>query len=145
VDALASLGAAASANAIIPLLHDEDRSVRIAAARTIGGLAFAPAREALEKVLTSKNLRDADRTEKLAFFEAFGRTSGAEGVPLLDRILNNRNWLGRGEHPEIRACAALALSKIRHPSARESLSAAAQDKDPVVRVAVMRASRVEGE
>src|SRR5690606_3724125 len=96
------------------------------------------AREPLEAVLASKRIRDADRVEKLAFFEGYGRLAGVAGVPVLDKILNSRRWLGMGEAPEVRACAALGLARIRHPSARDSLSAAASDSDPVVRAAVTR-------
>jgi HEAT repeat protein len=119
--------------------------VRISAAKTLGGIAFGPARPDFEKVLASKKMRDVDRTEKLAFFDAFGRLAGAEGVPILDRMLNNKSWLGRGETPEVRACAALALARIRHQAAREALQSAANDKDPVVRSAVARALRGDSE
>jgi HEAT repeat protein len=144
IDAVVALGAASAANSIVPLLEDPVREVRITAARALGSLAFAPARAPLEASLGSKRLRgEADRTEKLAFFESYGRLAGQEGVALLDRILNNRSWMGRAETPEVRACAALALARIRHPSASESLNAAARDKDPVVRSAVARALRGE--
>jgi HEAT repeat protein len=62
-------------------------------------------------------------------------------VAVLDKILNSRGWLGRGEAPEIRACAALGLARSRHPSARAALTRAASDQDPVVRNAVARALR----
>src|SRR5690606_16106443 len=124
---------------IIPLLEDADREVRLAAARAIGSFSLANGRAALEAALGSKRLREADRTEKVAFFEAYGRVSDAEGVPFLDGILNSKGWLSRGEPAEIRACAALALGKVRHPSARESLGRASNDSDPVVRSAVARA------
>lgn len=143
VDALFALRAAASANAIIPLLDDPDRDVRIAAAKALGALGFTGARPALEAAIGSKRMREADRTEKVACFEAFGRVAGPEGVPVLDRILNARGWLGRGEAADHRACAALALARIRHPSARAALGRAADDADPVVRSAVTRALRGE--
>jgi HEAT repeat protein len=60
-------------------------------------------------------------------------------VPVLERILNGRSWLGRRESAEIRACAALGLGKVRHPAAEKALNAAAADPDPVVRSAVGRA------
>lgn len=141
VDALVGLRAAVAGPALISLLEDPERDVRMAAARALGALSHATARPALESALQGKRLRAADRTEKLAFFEAFGRLGGADAVPLLDRLLNSRGWLGRGETPEIRACAALALARVRHPSAREALETASDDADPVVRTAVNRALR----
>jgi HEAT repeat protein len=143
ITALQELRAAAAGRSLLPLLGDSDRGVRIAAARAIAALDFAPARTALEGFITGKELRAADRTEKLAFFEAYGRLAGGEGVALLDRALNGRSWLGRGETAETRACAALALARVRHPTARDSLMAAANDADPVVRTAVARALRGE--
>ena len=62
-------------------------------------------------------------------------------MPFLGKLLNSRGWLGRGESPEIRACAALGLARVRHPSARAALETAAEDADPVVRTAVSRALR----
>ena len=80
-------------------------------------------------------------SERIAFFEAYGVLAGPEGVPLLERVLNGKNWLGRRESAEIRACAALGLGRIKHPAAEKALNAAAADADPVVRTAVGRALR----
>src|SRR5690606_18107686 len=128
-----------------PLLEDPERDVRIAAARAIGNLGFGAGRSALEAALGSKRLREADRTEKIAFFEASGRIGDQGSVEVLDRILHAKGWLNRGEPTEMRACAAIALGRIRHPAARQSLEKAANDSDPVVRSAVARAIRGEAE
>ena len=141
VAALVELGAAISGAAVAVLLQDPDREVRIAAVRALAALGYSAARPALEAAIDSKQLRAADRTEKIAYFEAFGALGGAEGVASLDRMLNSRGWLGRGESPEIRACAALGLARSRHPTARTALARAAEDQDPVVRSAVARALR----
>lgn len=143
VETLAALRAAAAGNAIVPLLEDPDRDVRLASAKALGVLSFAAGRSALEAALASKRLKEADRTEKIAFFEAFGRVGDADSVPVLDRILNAKGWLNRAEPTDLRACAALALGYLRHPSAREALTRAANDADPVVRSAVARAIRGE--
>lgn len=143
IDALVELRAAVAGGALVALLDDPDRDVRVASARALGSLAYAPARHALEAALESKRLRAADRSEKIAFFEAFGRVGGAEAVAFLDRTLNAKSWLGRGESPEVRACAALGLARVRHPSGQKALQAAANDADPVVRSTVARALRGE--
>lgn len=143
IDSLQELRAATAGKSILGLLDDSDREVRVAAARALSALEFAGARAPLEELVTSKRMRSAERTEKIAIFEAYGRLAGAEGVTLLDRILNGKSWLGRAESAEVRACAALALARVRHPSARVALSAAANDDDPVVRSAVARALREE--
>lgn len=143
IGAMQELRAATAARSILDRLEDDDRDVRIAAARALAILGYTPARGPLEAAVTGKRLRGADRTEKIAFFEAFGRLGGADAVPLLERMLNGRSWLGRGEPAEVRACAALGLARVRHPSAQAALAAAADDEDPVVRTAVARALRGE--
>lgn len=143
IEALVSIRAATAANGMVPLLNDADRGVRSAAARALGALSHTAARQAFESILDGKPIREADRVEKVAFFEAYGRLAGAEGVPVLDKILNSRGWLGKSEPSELRASAALGLARIRHPSARDALSKASSDSDPVVRSAVARALRGE--
>ena len=65
-------------------------------------------------------------------------------MKLLDGFLNGRGFLGRKESGEIRACAALALGKMKAPEATAALEKAAEEQDPVVRSAVSRALRGEG-
>jgi HEAT repeat protein len=139
VEALQELRSPNASEALEAALEDADGKVRVAAARALSVLRYAPAKARLEAALDGKKLREAELTERIAFFEAYGGLAGAEGVPLLERILNGRSWLGRRETPEIRACAALGLGKIRHPAAEKALNAAAADPDPVVRSAVGRA------
>ena len=145
VEALVALRAAVAGSALVKLLDDPQREVRIAAARALAALEHAPARELLGEAVTGRRIRGADRSEKIAFFEAFGRLAGGEAVRVLDEMLNSRGWLSRGEPPEIRACAAIGLSAVRHPAARAALEKAAKDGDPVVRSAVGRALRGEGQ
>jgi len=48
---------------------------------------------------------------------------------------------GRREEPDIRACAAVALGRIKTANATAALQKAANEKDVVVRNAVSRALR----
>jgi len=90
-------------------------------------------------------LKDTDLTEKMAFFEAYGSLAGASGIPALEKLLVPKGGLlARKEDPETRACAAMALGKIRTPAAREILQKVTQDKEPLVRNAVSRALREVG-
>ncbi|HEX8907384.1 MAG TPA: HEAT repeat domain-containing protein, partial [Longimicrobiaceae bacterium] len=139
VEALQELRSPTASEALEGALEDADGKVRVAAARALSVLRYAPAKAKLEAALDGKRLREAELTERISFFEAYGGLAGADGVPVLERILNGRSWLGRRETPEIRACAALGLGKIRHPAAEKALNAAAADPDPVVRSAVGRA------
>ena len=94
----------------------------------------------------SRDLRDADRTERLTFFELYGSLCGDGGVPFLGSLLNAKGGLfARKEDPELRACAAVALGRIGTAAARDSLQLADGDKDVVVRNAVTRAMRGGGQ
>lgn len=142
VEALISIRNAAALDALQNTIDDEDRDVRLAALRGLGSLRYAPARQRLEKALDSKLVRDADLTEKMAFFEAFGAVATADNIDMLDRMLNGRKLFARTT-PELRACAALALGKINAPAARTALEQAATDQQPIVRNAVLKALRRE--
>jgi hypothetical protein len=141
IHAVQELRAGVAAGALQRLLDDREREVRIAAARALSTLRYPPSRVPLENLLGSRRMRDADVTERIAVFEAFAAVAGPQGVPVLDRLLNGRGWLGRKEMPGVRAAAALALGRIAHPSAAEALNRAANDAEPVVRTAVTRSLR----
>ncbi len=143
VEAAVSLKASTAAGALQHTLNDPERDVRIAAARALGALRYAPAAKKLAEILASKEIRVADISEKVAFFEAYGMVAGDEAVRPLDKLLNGKGFLGKREPPEIRAAAALALGKVPGAEARASLNRAAREEDPVVRSAVNRALRSE--
>ena len=109
--------------------------------RALGARAHRAALPRLEAAVKSKALREADLTEKMAMFEAYGSLCGDGGVSLLDTILNGKGFLGRREDAEIRACAAMALGRIGGDRAADALRRAGSEKDVLVRNAVNRASR----
>lgn len=129
-----SIALAAAQDALI----DEDREVRITAARGIGTLRYQPARPRLEELLDSKLLRETDLTEQIAMFEAYAAVAADDGVRTLDKLLNGRRLLGK-QSPELRACAAMALGRVGSAPARAALQQAAGDPHPMVRSAVARA------
>lgn len=142
VEALVQIKTGAALDALQMALEDDEREVRIAAARGLGSLRYGPARTKLEDLLQSKIVRDADLTEKIAFFEAFGAVANAESVAMLDRMLNGKKLFSKSS-PELRACAAMALGKVGSPASKAALQQAMQDKEPMVRNAVMKALRQE--
>jgi HEAT repeat protein len=143
VEALVAVRSSAAIEALQGALTDSDRDVRIAAARGLGTLRYQPARTRFEEIMQTKRFLDGDLTEKVAFFEAYGSLGAPESVPVLDKLLNGRGFLGRRPSSELRACAALALGKIGTPAARAALERAVGEADPVVRSAVARALRQE--
>lgn len=141
VEALTAVGSPTALRLLERAVEDGERDVRIAAVRYLSSRGHRGAFQRVEGAVTGNKLRQADLTEKMAFFEAYGSQAGAAGIPVLERILMPRGILGRREDAETRACAAMALGKIRSPDARAVLERAAQDKEALVRNAVGRALR----
>ena len=141
VHALSEIGTAGAMQALEHAVEDSDRDVRLAATRALGARAYRPVLPRLEAAVKGKIVREADPTEKMAFFEAYGSLCGDAGVPFLDGLLNGKTFFGRREDPEIRACAAMALGRIGTDKARESLRRVGDEKEIVVRAAVNRALR----
>jgi HEAT repeat protein len=140
--ALAEIGSPGAMRALESALDDADRDVRVTAVRAMGARGHRAALPRIEAVVKGKAVRDADRSEKMAFFEAYGTLAGAEGIPLLDELLNGRTALLRLKvDPDIRACAAMALGRIGTPEAEAALRRASDDKDVRVRAAINRVLR----
>ncbi len=138
-----SIPSSVLANAIQAALDDPSREIRIEAARSLGAIEYSPAASRFREIIGGKSIREADITEKIAFFETFGQLGGSSAVQILDKILNGRSFLGRREPDELRAAAALALGKATVPEATSSLERASSADEPVVRSAVRRALRRE--
>ena len=144
VQTLAQLGTPAALTLIDKAIGDDDRGVRLAAVRAAGTRGYKGALKRVEAVVLGKGLKDMDLTEKMAFFEAYGTIAGPGGLKALSGILLPRGLLKLKESPETRACAAIAIGKVKTPEAREILGKMADEKDLVVRNAVNRALREMG-
>jgi HEAT repeat protein len=141
VQALAQLGTPGALSLVDKAIEDDDRAVRLAAVRVAGSRGYKGALKRVEAVVLGKNVKEMDLTEKMAFFEAYGTIAGTGALKPLSGILLPRGLLKLKESSETRACAAMALGKIRTAEAREILTRVADDKDLVVRNAVSRALR----
>jgi HEAT repeat protein len=141
VQALAQLGTPGALTLLERALEDADRQVRVAAVRAVGSRGYKGALRRVETIVLGKTVKEMDLTEKMAFFEAYGAIAGVNAVKALSAILLQRGLLKMKEPPETRACAAMALGRIRSAEARELLQRAAADKELVVRNAVNRALR----
>jgi hypothetical protein len=141
VQALSEIGSPGALQALERSLDDAERDVRVAGVRVVQARAYRPALPRLEAMIKGKAIRDANLTEKMAVFEAYGTLCGEAGVAGLDSTLNGKSLLGRREDAELRACAAVALGRIKGASAQNALRKAANEKDVVVRNAVSRALR----
>jgi HEAT repeat protein len=141
VQALTEIGTPGAMQALERGLDDADRDVRVATARSIQGRSYRAALPRLEVAVKGRGVRDADLSEKMAIFEAFGAMCGDGGVETLDGMLNGKSLFGPRADAELRACAAMALGKVATPAAQAALQKAANEKDVVVRNAVSRALR----
>lgn len=141
VQTLGILGTPGAMTLLERALDDSDRQVRVAAVRAVGTRGYKGALKRIEGVVVGKISKAMDLTEKMAFFEAYGAIAGASALKALSGILLQRGLLKMKEPPETRACAAMALGRIKTPEARELLQKAAEDKDLVVRNAATRALR----
>jgi HEAT repeat protein len=142
LSSLSDIGSPGALQAMERALQDHDRDVRVVVARALMARVHRPALAKVEGVVKGKDIREADRTERLAFFELYGTLCGDAGISFLDGLLNAKGGLfARKEDPELRACAAVALGRIGSAGARESLQRADGDKEVIVRNAVSRALR----
>ena len=141
VHTLGILGTPGAMTLLERALDDSDRQVRVAAVRAVSTRGYKGALKRIEGVVLGKSTKAMDLTEKMAFFEAYGAIAGSNGLKALSGILLQRGLLKMKEPPETRACAAMALGRIKTPEARELLQKAAEDKDLVVRNAATRALR----
>ena len=145
VEALTTIGSPSATRLLEKVIDDSERDVRITAVKFLGQRGHRNAFPRIEAAVMGSKLKDADLTEKMAFFEAYGALAGAAGIPALEKLLVGKGGLlARKEDPETRACAAMALGKIRVPAAKDILQKVSQDKEPLVRNAVSRALRDVG-
>jgi HEAT repeat protein len=145
VEALTNIGSASATRLLEKAIDDSERDVRITAVKFLGTRGYRNAFPRIEAAVMGTKLKDADLTEKMTFFEAYGSLAGAAGIPALEKMLVPKGGLlARKEDPETRACAAMALGKIRTPAARDVLQKVTQDKEALVRNAVNRALREVG-
>lgn len=141
IQTLGQLGTPGALTVVDKAIDDPDRSVRLAAVRAASTRGYKGALRRVEAVVLGKSIKDMDLTEKMAFFEAYGAIAGANALKPLSAILLERGLLRMKEPPETRACAAMALGRIKSPEARDVLQRAMEDKELVVRNAVSRALR----
>lgn len=141
VRALTAIGSAGALQALEKAVEDKDREVRILAVRALGVRGYKNALRLIQAAVLEGGLKDADLTERIAFFEAYALIAREGAVEPLTRILIPGGMFRKKFGPESRACAAIALSKLNTADARAVLQQAREDKDLVVRNAVNRALR----
>ena len=121
-------------------LDDTNRGIRLSAVKTFTAAAYKNALPRIAELVTAREIRDTDRTERLAIFELYGTLCGDAGVPVLDTMLNGpQGFFKRKSDPDVRSCAAAALARIGSAEAKKTLERCRDEKDPLVRRAVLKA------
>ena len=141
VQALDAIGTPGALQGLERALEDADREVRIAGVQALGRRGYKGALRRIEPVVQGKVQREIDLTERMRFFEAYAMIAGPGALEALAAMLSAGGLFRRKEPPEVRACAALAIGRLKTPEAQELLQRFKDDKELVVRNAVSRALR----
>ena len=121
-------------------LEDSNRGIRMTALKVLAASAQKAALPRVTEMVTGREVRDFDHNERIALFELYGTICGDAGIPWLEsQLIGPRGFFKRKSDPEMRACAALALGRVGMAAAREVLTRALSEKDPLIRKAVSRA------
>ena len=144
VEALTAIGSPSALRLLEKAIQDGERDVRIAAVKFLAARGYRNAFPGIETTVLAGKLKQADLTEKMTFFEAYGSLAGGAGVAVLEKMLLAKGMFAKTEDAETRACAAMALGRIKTPEARAVLEKAKADKEALVRNAVNRALREAG-
>ena len=128
VTALAELGTSEALRELEELLHDRDHDIRIAAVRALSTCGDASTRSLVESIVMGRAIRDTDRSEKLAFFEAYGALFGESATVRLGPLLHSGLFRRRSD-AATRACVARVLGQVGGPEAKALLEKALNDRD----------------
>ncbi len=140
VAALAELRTSEAVREIEELLHDRDHDVRIAAVRALSTCGDDSTRSLVEAIVLGPDIRDTDRSEKLAFFEAYGTLFGDSATAGLRPLLHGGLFRRRSDSVT-RTCVARVLGKVGGPAATAMLEKALNDRDFSVKSAAERGLR----
>lgn len=105
-------------------LWDEDRALRIQAARSLARWKVAEASGILLEVIKASDFAQRDFFEKKEIFDALGRVGEEDIIPFLRQILKKSSWFqfsGRAKLEELRLCAVMALKRMKTSEAIEVL------------------------
>jgi hypothetical protein len=144
VQSLDAIGTPGALQGMELTLDDADRDVRVAGVQSMGRRGYKGALRRIEPVVQGKLTREIDLTERMRFFEAYAQIAGPAAIESLSVMLAPGGFFKRKESSEVRACAALAIGRLKTPEAIELLQKYRDDKELVVRNAVSRAIREAG-
>jgi hypothetical protein len=136
VRTLDTLGGTRPVRALVRALDDEDSSVRVLAAGSLGRHGGWEHHQALLTHLQSRDFDTRPAEEIEAFLVAFAALGGERSLSVLDQLWRRRLLKTRSQ--AVRLAALEALGPVRSPEAMKILKEAAGSKEPQVRRAASR-------
>jgi HEAT repeat protein len=142
-DALVALAALASPRASevhVRALHDDDVTVRLQAVAGLAALRPTGAVAALAAALTD----ESEPEVQVALVQAIGRVASPDSLEHLTKAAEPAKGLFRRKSLALRVAAVHALAQLRLPGVSSVLNGLQQDKERMVRDALVQATRVHG-
>lgn len=122
-------------------LDDQDKGIRILAARGLAQKKEKGAIPALMKIIQSDLFIDTESEEKKQMLESLAVIGEDEVIPLLKKLINKRAWLKRDKHNETRIFAIRALGLMKIQKAGETLQELAKKRNKVIKQTCQRILR----
>jgi hypothetical protein len=135
VRALGNIESPTSRAYLMSAFRDADSGVRMQAARTLALRRDDRAAQSILGVIQGPEFARRDSTERMAFFEALGRSGSDSLLPKLETMLCRGGFFRSGNEEE-RRHAALALAWLGTPTALAVLNREMESKRDFVRRAV---------
>jgi HEAT repeat protein len=139
VQALGLIGSPRASATLVRALQDEDTQIRSLAALNLAKVVKKDSLPHLLEVVQSKEFHKREKAEIKAFFDAIGMIGSDEATLPLQKLLEQKSWLGSGKKAEIRLGAANALSMIGTPEAKSILQSGRNSNDQDIREACQQA------
>ncbi len=139
VQALGLIGSPKASAILVRALQDEDTQNRSLAALNLAKVVKKDSLPHLLEVVQSKEFYKREKAEIKAFFDAIGMIGSDEAPRPLQKLLEQKSWLGSGKKAEIRLGAANALAMIGTPEAKSILQSGRNSNDQDIREACQQA------
>lgn len=108
---LADLRPSSLDQTLLDALNDPESRVRYSSVERFSELFGSQAFQPLLDIIRSDDFKDRDFEEQAVFYEALARSSPEEAFPLLERLVQRRNWLAPKYWRIEKACALRGLGE----------------------------------
>ena len=128
-------------SAIFNFMDDPDASVRNMILKYMGQSRNETAEDLLLRYLQKTNFNDAESEQIIHYFRTLGKCGSSKSVPLLRKILLQRQWIAGLSKSADREGAALALIALNIPEAQKVIEEASRSLNPGLRKIVRDAQQ----